>query len=162
MRKRIVVKALDRRELLVTGASAAALMAAFPNLASAAEADDRRSVAFWSAYRLLVGETVPEEGQLTLVLDEIAENGNNVPFEISVESPMMPDDHIRSLHLLSTANPQAAVAAFRLSPLSGKAAVKGRMRLARTQDVVALAERSDGKFLVATRRIEVTIGGCGN
>jgi sulfur-oxidizing protein SoxY len=36
------------------------------------------------------------------------------------------------------------------------------MRLARTQDVVAIAEKSDGSFLIATRKVEVTIGGCGN
>jgi sulfur-oxidizing protein SoxY len=35
------------------------------------------------------------------------------------------------------------------------------MRLARTQDVIALAELSDGKFLQAKRSVKVTIGGCG-
>ena len=35
------------------------------------------------------------------------------------------------------------------------------MRLVRTQDVVALAEMSDGKFFMTTKTIKVTIGGCG-
>jgi sulfur-oxidizing protein SoxY len=36
------------------------------------------------------------------------------------------------------------------------------MRLAKTQDVVTIAELSTGQVLVAVRQIEVTIGGCGN
>jgi sulfur-oxidizing protein SoxY len=53
------------------------------------------------------------------------------------------------------------VAAFRFSPLSGKATVAGRMRLARTQDVIGIAELSDGRFLTSKRNVKVTIGGCG-
>jgi sulfur-oxidizing protein SoxY len=75
---------------------------------------------------------------------------------------MIDTDYVRTLHLLSTSNPQALVASFHLIPASGKAAVAGRMRLARTQDVVAIAERNDDVFLIATRKVEVTIGGCGN
>ena len=50
---------------------------------------------------------------------------------------------------------------FRFSPLSGKATVAGRMRLARTQDVIGIAELSDGRFLTSKRNVKVTIGGCG-
>ena len=75
---------------------------------------------------------------------------------------MSPEDSIKTVHLLSTGNPQPLVAAFHFTALSGRAVVSGRMRLAHSQDVVALAERSDGKFLVAFRQVEVTIGGCGN
>ena len=35
------------------------------------------------------------------------------------------------------------------------------MRLARTQDVIGIAELSDGRFLMAKRSVKVTIGGCG-
>ena len=35
------------------------------------------------------------------------------------------------------------------------------MRLAKTQDVVAVAELSDGTFLIGTRTVDVKIGGCG-
>lgn len=154
---------LDRRDLLLGSVGAALMVSSLRSLPAAAADDaDKRSLAFWNTFRLLVGEATPEEALVSLKLDEVAENGNNVPFEISVESPMSDSDHIKTIHLLSTANPQPAVAAFHLTPASGKAHVKGRMRLARTQDVVALAENSDGKLLIATRRIEVTIGGCGN
>jgi sulfur-oxidizing protein SoxY len=35
------------------------------------------------------------------------------------------------------------------------------MRLAKSQDVVAIAELSDGTFLIGMRAVAVKIGGCG-
>jgi predicted secreted protein len=35
------------------------------------------------------------------------------------------------------------------------------MRLAKTQEVVAVAELSDGTLLMSTRSIDVKVGGCG-
>ena len=93
---------------------------------------------------------MPLEEGVTVDLPEIAENGNIVPYKLDVESPMTEDDYVERLHLLSTANPQAAVATFHFTPLSGKATVTGRMRLAKTQDVVAVAETSTGKLLIGT------------
>jgi sulfur-oxidizing protein SoxY len=114
------------------------------------------------AVKKVLGEAKPIEGkQLTLDLPEIAENGNTVPFTVSVESPMSETDHVKVIHILATANPQPGVAVFRFSPLSGKAAVASRMRLARTQDVISIAELSDGRFLMTKRNVKVTIGGCG-
>ena len=75
---------------------------------------------------------------------------------------MTEGDYVERLHLLSTANPQAAVATFHFTPLSGTAKLTGRMRLAKTQDVVAVAEMSTGKLLIGRRNVKVTIGGCGN
>jgi sulfur-oxidizing protein SoxY len=113
------------------------------------------------AVRKILGEAKPAEGKFTLELPEIAENGNTVPFSVSVESPMTEKDHVKAIHVVATANPQPGVATFRLTPLSGKAAVSSRMRLARTQDVIGIVELSDGRFLMAKRPVKVTIGGCG-
>jgi sulfur-oxidizing protein SoxY len=84
-----------------------------------------------------------------------------VPFTVGVESPMTEKEHVRAIHLISTANPQPNVATFRFTLLSGKASVSSRMRLAQTQDVIGLAELGDGKFLMARRLVKVTIGGFG-
>jgi sulfur-oxidizing protein SoxY len=70
-------------------------------------------------------------------------------------------DYVKRIHVLATGNPQPAVATFHFFPASGKAAVSSRMRLATTQDVVAVAEISDGKFAMVRRNVKVTIGGCG-
>ncbi len=113
------------------------------------------------AVRKVLGEAKPTDGKITLELPEIAENGNTVPFSVLVDSPMTDKDHVKAIHVISTANPQPDVATFRFTLLSGKAAVASRMRLARTQDVIGIAELSGGRFLMAKRSVKVTIGGCG-
>jgi sulfur-oxidizing protein SoxY len=70
-------------------------------------------------------------------------------------------DYVKAVHIVSTGNPQPAVATFHFTPQSGKASAASRMRLARTQDVLALAELSDGKVLQTRKTVKVTIGGCG-
>lgn len=139
------------------GVAAATVAFALP---AAASAQDQAQP--WElAVRKILGEAKPSEGKFTIELPEIAENGNTVPFTVSAESPMTEKDHVKAIHIIATANPQPGVATFRLTPLSGKAAVSSRLRLARTQDVVGIAELSDGRFLMARRPVKVTIGGCG-
>nr|VFK54646.1 MAG: thiosulfate-binding protein SoxY [Candidatus Kentron sp. TUN]VFK58090.1 MAG: thiosulfate-binding protein SoxY [Candidatus Kentron sp. TUN]VFK59809.1 MAG: thiosulfate-binding protein SoxY [Candidatus Kentron sp. TUN] len=94
-------------------------------------------------------------------LPKIAENGNVVPCTISVDSPMTDQDYVKAIHILAEGNPKPGVATFHLTPESGKAWVRVRMRLADTQNVVAVAEMSDGAMYIAKQKIKVTIGGCG-
>jgi sulfur-oxidizing protein SoxY len=127
-----------------------------------ASPDLTHSRQFEEALQTILGDAEPVAGEpLSLELPELAENGNVVPFTLAVDSPMTEADYVRTLYLLSTANPQAVVAKFFLVPATGKASVSGRMRLAKTQDVVTIAELSTGQLLVAVRKVEVTIGGCG-
>jgi sulfur-oxidizing protein SoxY len=147
----------SRRDFAI-GVAAAAAGLALPGTAALGQ---DQAQAWELAVRKILGEAKPSEGKFTLELPEIAENGNTVPFSVFVESPMTEKDHVRAIHVIATANPQPGVATFRLTPLSGKAAVSSRMRLARTQDVVGIAELSDGRFLMAKRPVKVTIGGCG-
>lgn len=116
---------------------------------------------FQQAYEKIVGAGTPIEGRMTLELPEDAENGNIVPYRIAVDSPMTETDSIKRVHLLSTQNPQASVATFHFTPLSGKAAVAGRMRLAKTQEVIAVALTSANSLLIARTTVTVGIGGCG-
>jgi len=151
-------KAFDRRELLI-GVSVATAAGALlgTNIKSMAATDNG-----WKAQlQKILGNATPAEGKITLEIPEIAENGNTVPFAVSVDSPMTDDNHVKAVHVLSTQNPQALVATFHFTPESGKAAVSSRMRLAETQDVVSVAELSDGTFTMVKRLVKVTIGGCG-
>ncbi len=147
----------SRREFAI-GAAAGVAAVALP--ASPSLAQDQAQ-AWELAVRKILGEAKPIDGKMTLELPEIAENGNTVPFTIAVDSPMTDKDHVKAIHIIATSNPQPGVATFRLSPISGKAAVASRMRLQRTQDVIGIAELSDGRFLMTKRPVKVTIGGCG-
>lgn len=149
---------LDRRAFILGASAVAAIM---PFLAAPGAAQEAAQ-SWEDALKKIVGDAQPtSNGKLTFDMPEIAENGNMVPFTVNVDSPMTEKEHVKAIHVIATANPQPSVASFRLTPLSGRASVASRMRLARTQDVVGLAELSDGKFIMTRRPVKVTIGGCG-
>jgi len=54
-----------------------------------------------------------------------------------------------------------AVATFNFGPLAAAQDASTRIRLAKTQDVVAVAKMADGSFVQAQATVKVTIGGCG-
>jgi sulfur-oxidizing protein SoxY len=148
---------LTRRQFAVGAAAAAAATALRIDSTLAQD----QAQAWEQAVKKVLGDAKPIDGKITIEMPEIAENGNTVPFALAVESPMTDKDYVKAIHIIATANPQPGVADFRFTPLSGKASVSGRMRLARTQDVIGIAELSDGKFLMSKRNVKVTIGGCG-
>ena len=147
---------ITRRQALALGAGAAVLTATgLPRLALA---DDAKVQAAIDAFS---GGTAPETGTVSLTAPEIAENGNTVPIGVSVDSPMTEADHVTAVILLATGNPLPGVATFHFSPMSGAADATTRMRLAKTQDVIALAKTSTGKVYMDRKSVKVTIGGCG-
>ncbi|WP_341894158.1 thiosulfate oxidation carrier protein SoxY [Ferrovibrio terrae] len=103
----------------------------------------------------------PKAGKVQIKTQEIAENGNTVPVTIAVDSPMTDKDYVKAIHVVADRNPQPGVASFMLTPANGKAEVQLRMRMAETQNIIAVAEMSDGTAWTATREVKVTIGGCG-
>lgn len=107
------------------------------------------------------GGATPAAGRIALDAPEIAENGNTVPISVTVESPMTADDHVQSVMLLAEGNPNPAVATFHFTPMSGSATATTRIRLAKTQNVVAVAKMSNGSVFTDTKLVKVTIGGCG-
>jgi len=113
------------------------------------------------ALRKVLGTRTPEEARVALRLPNIAENGNAVPLTVTVESPMTPADHVRAVHVFADRNPSPEVASFRFTPAMGRASADTRIRLGETQDVIAVAEMSDGRVFIGRAEVKVTIGGCG-
>lgn len=144
---------IDRRNVLVGATTVLLVVGVGP---ASAQEDS------WEAeLKKVIGGAKPIEGKITLDLPEIAENGNTVPFSVAVDSPMTEKEYVKAVHVLSTGNPQPRIATFHFTPESGKAALASRMRLAKTQDILAVAEFSDGQFATTRRTVKVTIGGCG-
>ena len=135
-----------RRNILAlgSGAFAAASFAGMPAFAS--KIDD--------AIAAFTDGAGVAEGGIELTAQEIAENGNTVP--VSVVAP-----GAVSIMLLATGNPTPAVATFNFGPMAGARSGATRIRLAKTQDVVAVAKMEDGSFRQAGANVKVTIGGCG-
>lgn len=174
------VKVINRRDLVVRGAAATALSLLITRWTSGAMAQDAAAAATIPAeaqpaaaapaappapwqieLRKILGEAKPVDGKIGFEVPETAENGNTVPYSVTVDSPMTLENHVRAIHILSTANPLPMVASFKLSIDSGTATVSSRMRLIKSQDVICVVERSDGTFVIGRRPIKVTIGCCG-
>jgi len=112
------------------------------------------------AIRALVGEATVEHGKVKLELPPIVENGNTVPLTVTVDSPMNEADHVSGIHIFNEKNPQPYIASFDLGPRAGKAVVSTRVRLADSQQVVAIARLSDGSFWSDSADIVVTLAAC--
>lgn len=133
-----------RREALALGLGATAV--AMLPMRAAAAADE--------AIAAFTGGAEIGSGGVTLTAPEIAENGNTVP--ISVDAP-----GATAIIVLAAGNPTPGVAEFNFGEAAGNQAASTRIRLAGTQDVVAVAKMADGSFVQATSTVKVTIGGCG-
>lgn len=112
------------------------------------------------AIRQRIGRREPQPGGMTLTLPKIAETGNSVPLTVTVDSPMTPEDHVLRLHVFVPGNPEPVVATYHLGVRAGKSEISTRIRLARSQTVLALAEMSNGSVRSATASIVVTLGAC--
>ena len=90
----------------------------------------------------------------------LADNGSLVPIQVEVKSPMSELDHVTHIYLLSQRNPVTQMAMFQLGPWNGRAMVSTRVRLAGTQEVLALAQLSNGEFRYKQMEIIVTESAC--
>jgi sulfur-oxidizing protein SoxY len=125
----------------------------------AADAETTNDAAKW--IEKFTGGKEPAKGKVSLDLPEIAENGNTVPLTVSVESPMTADSYVKEIMILADGNPNAGVATLSFTELSGKAEAAIRIRLAATQNVIAIAKMNDGAMFTDRKTVKVTIGGCG-
>ncbi|MFY9240092.1 MAG: thiosulfate oxidation carrier protein SoxY [Roseovarius sp.] len=135
---------LTRRHALLMGAGAL-VFAGLP-LRASAKAED--------AIAAFTGGAEVGAGDISLTSPEIAENGNTVPIEVSSDTAV-------EIMVLAMGNPTPGVANFKFGKLAASRAASTRIRLAGTQDVVAVAKLADGSFVQASNTVKVTIGGCG-
>jgi len=137
---------LTRRNMMLAGTSAFAV-ATFCGIPVLASAVDEHIAAF-------TGGADAVAGAIELDAPEIAENGNTVPITVSAPGAS-------SIMILAAGNPVPAVATFDFGPMSAARSGSTRIRLAKTQDVIAVAKMEDGSFQTTQATVKVTIGGCG-
>jgi sulfur-oxidizing protein SoxY len=139
-----------RRQLLLAGASVLVLprplCAAVPTLAQ--------------AIRDYTGGALPRPGKVILDIAPLVENGNTVPITVQVDSPMTPSDHVVAVAVFNERNPQRDVVKARFGPRSGRARFSTRIRLATSQQVVAVAALGDGSFWSHSVDVIVTLAAC--
>ena len=110
--------------------------------------------------RQATGGVMPQVGRVTLTLPTLAESGNSVRLQVRVESPMTPEAHVKQIHIFSEKNPRPVIARFSLGPRAGRAEIHTRIRLAGTQQVVAVAIMNDGTAWMASAEVVVTAAAC--
>ena len=103
---------------------------------------------------------VVREGRVKFDIARLVDNGNSVPIEVTVDSPTTRQQHVVGIKIFNEKNPQNDVAEFTLSLHSGRARVATRIRLATTQQLVAVAKMNDGSCWTHTVEVLVTIASC--
>ena len=137
-----------RRNLLRLGGAAVAAAALLPARVARSSADDTRQ-----AIASFTEGAEPIAGVVRLEAPEIADNGGSVPIRLSAEGA-------RRIAVFASRNPNPRVATFTFGSHAVPTAAT-RIRLAESQDVIAVAAMADGRFRMASRSILVTAGGCG-
>jgi sulfur-oxidizing protein SoxY len=158
MSKLVENRGLSRRDLLNAAGIGVIAVAGGILLPRPAEAGVEAATKFLHSK---IGAKTPATGRIKLTMPEIAENGNNVPVSVVVESPMTDQDYVKAVHVIAEANPLPETASFYFTPDNGRAKIATRMRLSTTQHVWAVAEMSDGSVFMDKAEVKVTIGGCG-
>ncbi len=144
-----------RRDAMTLAAIAGLTAILAPRMAFA----DEKAVA--AEITKLYGDKKLDSGKIKLDVPEIAENGLVVPVNVEIESPMTDADYVKTVHVFADGNPLPGVVTYRFTPACGKASASTRMRLAQTQNIVCVAEMSNGSLYTTKSNIKVTIGGCG-
>jgi sulfur-oxidizing protein SoxY len=144
---------LTRREVLTAGVAASAVAFLSPRGAHASDA----AAEFVTQ---IAGRTATESDRVHLVMPEEFPTGYTVPLELSIDSPMTAADHVRYVRVFAPKNPIVEVVRFDFVPGRSIPHVSTRVRLAAPQDVIAVAEMSDGALLMATTWVAVATNGC--
>jgi sulfur-oxidizing protein SoxY len=112
------------------------------------------------AIRRVTGGAEVTPGRVKLELPPLVENGNTVAMSVSVNSPMTATDYVKAIHVFTEKNPQPNVISVQLGPRAGRASISTRIRLADTQQIVAICEMSDGSFWSHAVDVVITLGAC--
>lgn len=96
----------------------------------------------------------PAPGTLTIEMAELVENGNAVPVRVVAREPVL------GLALFTPLNPEPEVVHVAFGAAVARPEFSTRMRLARSQRIVAVAKTADGRCWQAGLDVIVTLAAC--
>ncbi len=94
-----------------------------------------------------------KEGGVEIEAPKLAENGGSVPITITAEGA-------KSIMLIAEENPIPRVVTFNFGELSGNSQISTKIRMAKSQNLMAIAKMGDGTFKSVSVAVEVSVGGC--
>lgn len=133
---------MKRREFVM----AASALALLPEARATDEAM-RAAIRAWAGRE-------PEAGVLKIDIAELVENGNAVPVRVAANEP------VAGLALFTPLNPEPEVVHAAFGAASARPEFSTRMRLARSQRIVAVARAADGRCWQASVDVIVTLAAC--
>jgi sulfur-oxidizing protein SoxY len=150
-----------RRSVLRAGGGAGVLAA----LSAAGFIVPGEALAAWSkaafegknvdeAMKALGATSTGASGDVQIVASDIAENGAVVPIQAISKAA-----NTQQIAIMVNKNPNVLAAVFDVGP-DVLPDFTTRIKMSETSNVTVLV-KADGKFLVATKEIKVTLGGCG-
>jgi sulfur-oxidizing protein SoxY len=142
------------RRRVLQGAGAFLLITCLP-----ARAADGDLPAIPAMTKFLAGRT-PRRERIRLDLPRLADNGFAVPMRIAVAGPFAPGPFVRTIAIFSELNPVPDLAAFEFPLPLERIELDSRIRLAGTQQIVVIAELTNGNLLAAAAEVVVTLAGC--
>ncbi|MBL6931531.1 MAG: thiosulfate oxidation carrier protein SoxY [Rhodospirillales bacterium] len=149
---------LTRRQALAAGSGAALALAVqgfIPDAAWASPTDAKEMLTN------LTGGALLKKGRVHVTLPRITDKGPFTRITVAVDSPMTDGDFVKAVHLVAERNTVPEVASFFFTPMNGKAEITTRIRLKKTQIIVAVAEMSDDTIYIGKGRTKVSRGGGG-
>jgi sulfur-oxidizing protein SoxY len=132
-------------------------------LASGALLRPRRAHADDEAMQIVerfFGRSATLSDRIHLIMPAKFPTGYTVPMSLDVDCPMTESDYVKQIRVFALQNPLIEVAGFHFLPQRGVAHVSTRIRLAKPQHVVAVAEMNDGTLLMTKTWVDVATNGC--
>lgn len=102
----------------------------------------------------MFGERPIRHGRVTLDIPPLVENGNAVPMTVAVEG------QAAKLHVFNEKNPQPHIISVTFGAKSGRRSFATRIKLANSQQIIAIAEMPDGSLWRGEASVVVTVAAC--
>jgi sulfur-oxidizing protein SoxY len=109
---------------------------------------------FADAIKAMTGDQFALSSQVSIIAPDIAENGAVVPVAVNSSAA-----NTQQIAILVEKNPTPMSANFHI-PQGTEPTISTRVKMNGTSNVHALV-KADGKWLLASKEIKVTLGGCG-
>ena len=148
---------MQRRNFLKSSALVAGL--AMTTIPTMSLAKNPHAMSKKAARKAIIGKgKVKSSNKLKFSAPEIAENGKVVPVKIQLKG--VDSSKVKSAHILSdNANPRVIDVFF--TKHNKEVYVATRMKMGKTQTLVALVVMKNGTVYEAKKETKITIGGCG-
>lgn len=148
---------MDRRKFIALSTAAVLSLTFFPAFQPAYGSTARLEEELQKRLGVKLAQ-IKEVAEIKLTAPTIAESGANVP--ITVESSI-PIENVEQLWIFVDKNPIPWIADVKLTPLNGQVYFSTRIKMGETSNVRAILKLKDGSYVMATREVKVTAGGCG-